>query len=90
MLPTSAISELVWCVETLEAYELQGNHTPPYDLDAASEYPTSPVTFGDIAIVTTGPEPAGLWTPSDVVTKYGEHTSIITNAAIHGKIAISF
>jgi hypothetical protein len=89
-LPTPEMSELVWCVETLEGYELQGTHTPPYDLDAASEYPASPVTFGGIEIVTNGPRPAGLWTSSDVVTNYGEHTSIITNATVQGEIAISF
>jgi hypothetical protein len=89
-LPTPEMSELVWCVETLEAYELQGSHTPPYDLDVASEYPASPVTFGGIEIVTNGPGPAGLWTSSDVVTNYGEHTSIITNATVQGEIAISF
>jgi hypothetical protein len=47
-------------------------------------------TFGDIEIVTNAPGPAGLWTSSDVVTNYGEHTSIITNATVQGEIAISF
>jgi hypothetical protein len=89
-LATPEISELVWCVETLEAYELQGNRTPPYDLDAASEYPGSPVTFGSIEIITAGPRPAGFWSASDVVTTHGEHTSIVANATIQGEIAISF
>jgi len=87
---TDQIPELVWCVETLEAYELQGSHTPPYDLDSAAEYPASPVTFSHIGIITNGPSPAGLWTESDMVTNYGEQTSIITNATAEGEIAIAF
>ena len=33
LLSTPPMSELVACCQTLEAYELQGTHNPPYDLD---------------------------------------------------------
>lgn len=89
-LVTSAVSELIWCIETLEAYELQGSHNPPYDLGAATEYPPAPVTFEKIGIVTDVPGPPGLWSSSDIVTQYGEHTSITTNATTDGEILISF
>ncbi len=56
---TSPIAELVYCVETLEAYELQGSHTPPYDLDSISEYPAAPVSFGNIQVVTSAPGQQG-------------------------------
>lgn len=87
---TDQIAELVWCVETLEAYELQGSHTPPYDLDNASEYPGSSVTFEHIDIITHVTGPTGSWVSSDIVTNYGEHTSITTNATTKGAVEIAF
>jgi len=89
-LVTDQIPELSWCVETLEAYELQGSHTPPYDLDAASEYPASPAMFDRIGIEMNAAGPVGPWTSSDIVTNYGERTSIISNSTIEGEIEISF
>jgi hypothetical protein len=87
---TDAIAELVWCVETLEAYELPGNQNPPYDLNDSAEYPTGSVTFNGIAITTSAPGPSGLWTKHDLVSQYGESTSISTNSTSDGEIAISF
>jgi hypothetical protein len=77
VLQTPPMAELVACCQTLEAYELTGTHTPPYDLDSASEYPAAPsVTFGAIEITTDAGSSAGTWAPDDIVTKYGEHTSV--------------
>jgi hypothetical protein len=90
-LPTPPMGQLVWCVQTLEAYELQGNPTPPYELNAPSEYPASDaVTFGDIHIITNAPGPAGSWLKQDVVTNYGEHTEISANASSGGTVVIYF
>jgi hypothetical protein len=87
---TPAISELVWCVETLEAYELQGNHVPPYDLNAVSEYPAGSVSFQDIAIETNVAGPAGLWNTNNVVTQYSENTLAPVNSTTAGEVIISF
>lgn len=87
---TSPIAELVYCVETLEAYELQGSHTPPYDLDSVSEYPAASVTFGNIEVVTNAPGPAGSWNPHNIVTNYAEQTSIAQDSTLNGEVVISF
>jgi hypothetical protein len=87
---TDAMAELVWCVETLEVYELQGNQNPPYDLNDASEYPAGSVTFTDIGITTSAPGPSGQWTKHDLVSQYGENTSISTNSTSDGEIVITF
>jgi hypothetical protein len=89
-LTTPQISELVWCVETLEAYELQGNHVAPYDLDAASEYPATPVAFQAIGIVTNAPGPAGPWAAQNIVSQYGENTTIAADNTTNGSIVIAF
>jgi hypothetical protein len=89
-LTTPQVSELVWCVETLEAYELQGTHIPPYDLDSASEYPAGQVDFKAIGIVTNAPGPAGAWDAQSVVSQYGENTVIAANSTTGGEIVISF
>lgn len=87
---TPPISELVWCVETLEAYELQGNHVPPYDLNAPSEYPVGTVSFQDIGIVTNAAGPAGAWSTQNVVTQYGENTVVAADSTTAGEVVISF
>jgi hypothetical protein len=89
-LMTPPTSELVWCVETLEAYENQGNQNPPYDLNAAAEYPAGSATFEAIGIVTNAPGPAGLWNANDIVSQYGENTAITTNSTADGEVVISF
>jgi hypothetical protein len=87
---TPQISELVWCVETLEAYELQGNHVPPYDLNAASEYPAGRLSFHDIGIVTNAPGPSGPWAHQNVVTQYGENTTVPVDSTTAGQVVITF
>jgi hypothetical protein len=87
---TPQISELVWCVETLEAYELQGNHVPPYDLNAATEYPVGPLSFQDIGIVTNASGPAGAWSTQNLVAQYGENTFVAANSTTAGEVVITF
>ncbi len=86
---TDAMAELVWCVETLEAYELQGNQNPPYDLNNASEYPAGSVIFTDITITTNAPGPSGQWSKHDLVSQYGENISISTNSTSDGQIVVT-
>jgi hypothetical protein len=88
---TPAIPELIWCYETLEAYELQGAHTPPYDLDQPTEYPpNASIAFGAIDIVTSDVNPSGSWQVSDFVKDYGEHTAIVSNTSTRGEVDIYF
>jgi hypothetical protein len=89
VLPTPEMSELIWCMHTLEAYELQGNHNPPYDLDAQLEYPaTNSISFDQINIQTNAPGPVGNWVPRNIVSDYGEHTTVITDAPTNGDVDI--
>jgi hypothetical protein len=83
--------ELLWCVETLEAYELTGDLQAPYDLYDQAEYPASgSVTFDGIQIGTTIPIAPGGWVVQSIVSTYGEHTTIVNNDATNGEIRISF
>jgi hypothetical protein len=91
MFLTPSIPELVWCVETLEAYELQGNHIPPYDLNALSEYPASQsISFENINIITDNPAPNGTWQVQNFVSQFGEHSSVIVDVSSNGEIVIFF
>jgi hypothetical protein len=87
---TDTMAELVWCVETLEAYELPDNQNKPYDLNAAAEYPAGSVTFTDIAITTNAPGPSGQWSRHLLVSQQGEDISISTNSTSDGEIVITF
>jgi hypothetical protein len=88
---TPAIPDLIWCYETLEAYEEEGTHTPPYDLDEASEYPSAAsIAFDKIDIVTDVSNPTGAWAVSDTVTQYGERTAIVRGTSTDGEVSIYF
>jgi hypothetical protein len=88
---TPAISELVWCVQTLEAYELSGNPTPPYDLNSASEYPAAKFTeFKSIKVATDGAPSGAPWTVCNYESKFGEHTQIVVNSPGNGDIQIHY
>jgi hypothetical protein len=89
---TGAIAELTWCMQTLEAYELGSTANPPYDLNAVTEYPDTPMTrFGAITIATAaGPGPAGVWQSENAVTNFGEQTVILTNASVGGEVDIYY
>jgi hypothetical protein len=89
VLTTPEMSELVWCMQTLEVYELQGNHNPPYDLDAQAEYPAiAVISFDQINIQTNAAGPNGNWLPRNIVEDYGEHTSIATDSSTNGSVVI--
>jgi hypothetical protein len=88
---TPAIPELTWCVETLEAYELSGGLTPPYDLNSESEYPASKFTaFEAINVSIDGAPSNALWTASDYETMFGEHTQLVVNSSTNGNILIYY
>jgi hypothetical protein len=88
---TPAISELIWCSETLEAYELSGAANPPYDLNSASEYPAEKfTTFEGINISFDGTQNNGFWTTTDYEAKFGEFTELVTNSVSNGEIRIHY
>jgi len=88
-LPTPEIDELVWCVHTLEAYELQGNQNPPYDLGTIAEYPgTASIPFGSINIITNAPSPNGSWAAHNIAATLGETTTIDVDASTDGQVTV--
>jgi hypothetical protein len=88
---TPAIPELVWCVETLEAYELNGSANPPYDLGSVAEYPAAKFTsFDAINVLIDGTPSNASWTASDYETKFGEHTSVVVNSSKNAEIQIHY
>jgi hypothetical protein len=90
MFSVTNMPELVWCVETLEAYENNSTTPPPYDLDSAAEYPaTDRTAFGTINI-RTGAAPTSHWAPDNYETKYGEHTTVVSDSATNGEVDIYY
>lgn len=88
---TPTISELIWCVETLEAYELGGGLEPPYDLNSAFEYPAVKFTaFEGINVSFDGTLADARWTKTDYETKFGEFTQLVTNSVSNGSILIHY
>ena len=89
---TVPVAELTWCMQTLEAYELNSAANPPYDLYSDSEYPDTAMTvFGAIDITTKdGAGPAGTWVPWDIVDSFGERTLIAANASTNGEVDIYY
>jgi hypothetical protein len=88
---TPAIPELIWCVETLEAYELSGGMSPPYDLNSASEYPATKFTAFEAINVSTGGTPStALWTVTNYEAKFGEYTRLVVNSSSNGDIEIHY
>ena len=90
------VQELVACVLTLEAYELPDSDPPrqrPYDLNDVSKYPSAPVVFGAIAVVTDPPTAGGAWTPvnvGNVGARWGEATTPMRNSTTNGQVRIQF
>ena len=88
---TPVISELVWCVETLEAYELGSDANPPYDLNSASEYPAAKSTaFKAINISASGTPQNSSWLVKNYVTNYGEQSLIVADSSTNGEIDIFY
>ena len=90
--PMPAMPELVWGVETLEAYELVTTKTPPYDLNSQSEYPaTNQTAFKLINILTGGAQPSGgSWTIKNYVSSFGEQTVVTVNSPTNGEVEIYY
>ncbi len=88
---TPPIPELTWCVEALEAYELSGGMSPPYDLNSPSEYPGTKFTaFEAIHVLADGKPSAAEWTVSNYQTKFGEHTEITANSSANGSVRVYY
>jgi hypothetical protein len=89
---TPSIPELMWCVETLEAYEDGSTATAPYDLNSAQEWPATRFTaFQDISIQTGGVAATGNWQPpTNTVTEFGEHSVLITDSTTSGEVDIYY
>jgi hypothetical protein len=82
--PIQNVEELIWCVETLEAYGItQATDYPGGDMTAlraiALQTDTNPVT-----------NPVLAWTPVDSVTDRGQHTIVVSNANPGGEVDIHY
>jgi len=85
------MSELTWCVQTLEAYELNTAAQPPYDLNDSSEYPASnSIWFDAINVVIGATGPLGGWLKRNFVTNYGEDTLVVSDSTALGRVEIKF
>jgi hypothetical protein len=87
------LPELTWCCQTLEAYELEGNRHPPYDLDSGLEYPNADsVALRSISVTTANAPGAGpywrTWNYAPI--KFGEKTTVTQDRLTGGEVVISF
>ena len=81
LLPVQNIAELLWCNETLEAYEI----------NQCSDYPAAPRTvFRDISIQSQGTPLPLNWTPLNKVTDCGQHAVVVSNSAASGEVDIFY
>jgi hypothetical protein len=73
--------ELVWCAETLEAY----------DLTHCSDYPdTSKTRFKDISVRTGTTRPDITWTAYSPVNGCGQSAMVVSDSAVQGEVDISY
>ncbi|HET6881091.1 MAG TPA: hypothetical protein VFI31_13095 [Pirellulales bacterium] len=90
-LPLLGSPELVWCSETLEAYEIGSSASPPYDLNSALEYPATQVTaFEAINIQTGSVNPTVTWAAVNLVTKFGEHAVPVNDSSSNGEVDLFY
>ena len=87
---TPPLPELTWCMQTLEAYELNSSATPPYDLNAASEYPSGSTAFRAINIFAGGAIANVQWTVQNIVTQFGEQTVTVANSGSNGQVDVIY
>lgn len=81
LLSIQGIAELLWCNETLEAY----------DIDQCSNYPnTQRTTFESIQIQTGTSVPPVSWTPVNAVTDCGQHVRVVGNSGSDGQVDIHY
>ena len=80
-LPVQNVDELIWCNETLEAY----------DITSCSDYPNNIYTaMQHIQIETGTTTPALNWTAVDRVTDCGQHTIVVSNSATDGEVDLFY
>jgi hypothetical protein len=80
-LPVQNVTELVWCNETLEAY----------NITACSDYPATDLTaMQSINLRTGNTTPAVQWTPQDRVTDCGQHTVVAIDSAANGEVDLYY
>jgi hypothetical protein len=80
-LPVQDVAELVWCNETLEAY----------DITACSDYPDTDLTaMRNISLATGGTVPPLSWAPVDQVTDCGQHAVVASNSATAGEVDLYY
>lgn len=80
-LPVTNIAELLWCNETLEAY----------DLEQCTDYPATERTdFRSISIQTGDVNPAITWTAVNAFTDCNQHTVIVDNSSTNGEVDIYY
>jgi hypothetical protein len=80
-LPVQNIAELLWCNETLEAY----------NINQCSDYPASNVTvLASIGIQTGSVNPPLNWTPVNNVQDCGQHTVVVSNSSTNGEVDIHY
>ena len=80
-LPVQNIAELLWCNETLEAYQIS----------QCSDYPATKRTdFSAINILTGSVTPTVNWTPVNRVTDCGQQAVVVSNSATAGEVDINY
>ena len=80
-LPVQDVAELVWCNETLEAY----------DITACSDYPDTDLTaMRNISLATARTVPPLSWTPVNQVTDCGQHAVVASNSATAGEVDLYY
>jgi|GEM_PF-766188 len=80
-LPIANVEELTWCIETLEAYDLQ----------QCSDYPDANFTaFTGIDLQTGSTRPALTWTAVNSVTDCGQSARVVSNANPYGEVDLYY
>ncbi len=81
LLPIRNVDELLWCSETLEAYDVQ----------ACSDYPDADfTTFQNIDLRTGASVPKVHWSVRDTVTTCGQHTVVVEDSATDGQVDVHY
>jgi hypothetical protein len=80
-LPVQNVAELVWCNETLEAY----------NITACSDYPAADLTaMQSIQLATGNTTPTIHWTPQDRVTDCGQHAVVVIDSGSGGQVDLFY
>jgi hypothetical protein len=80
-LPVQNIAELLWCNETLEAY----------NIEECTNYPATQMTaLESIQIQTGASTPVVNWTEVNAVTDCGQHVVILSNSGSNGRVDIHY